>query len=407
MEGDLETERPGSIEAPPVLPTLAHFWSHLSFRRIVTSTRFIPEVDGFRFVAILIVVLSHIFGQCGPVPGQGRFMDLFRLGFSSSDSGHRGVYLFFVISGFILAMPFARHQLAGGNAVKLGHYFRRRVTRLEPPYVLAMLLRFPMVFLVKRTGFAALSLHLLASLFYMHNLAFAQPSTINPPAWSLEVEIQFYILAPLLATVFFLRQKHLRRLLLALATLAGGWLSWRLGDQGRLPLTLAAYSQYFFAGFLLCDLYVTEDAWRLPRWVWDILGIASLLWMLYTSLAWYPIVFPFAALLLYLAGFYGSVVRAVFAFRPISIVGGMCYSLYLTHTTVLTVMGHLSDRIYHSSLPIALQVAIVFSSALAAILVVGMIFFQLIERPCMDPQWPHKLALWFRRDTPARTLAGQ
>jgi peptidoglycan/LPS O-acetylase OafA/YrhL len=104
-------------------------WAALSLRRIVFSDRFIPEVDGFRFIAILVVVISHIYVQYGPLPAGGVFEHIFHRAFVD---GKRGVYLFFTISGFILALPFARHHLEQGKPVRLLSYFRRRLTRLEP-----------------------------------------------------------------------------------------------------------------------------------------------------------------------------------------------------------------------------------------------------------------------------------
>ena len=53
----------------------------------------------------------------------------------------RGVELFFIISGFILGLPFAKQYLAGGKQVRLGAYFLRRLTRLEPPYILILCIR--------------------------------------------------------------------------------------------------------------------------------------------------------------------------------------------------------------------------------------------------------------------------
>jgi peptidoglycan/LPS O-acetylase OafA/YrhL len=43
-----------------------------------------------------------------------------------------GVHLFFVLSGFILALPFCK-AARGGGSVDIKKYFWRRVTRLEPP----------------------------------------------------------------------------------------------------------------------------------------------------------------------------------------------------------------------------------------------------------------------------------
>ena len=125
-----------------------------SFRRITRSGNFIPEVDGLRFIAILSVVFLHCYyellnrsaiGSLGPDGSQNVALPvdpanqhgLLRL----LGHGGYGVELFFAISGFILAWPFARQHLQAGRKVKLGSYFLRRVTRLEPPYILMLLIR--------------------------------------------------------------------------------------------------------------------------------------------------------------------------------------------------------------------------------------------------------------------------
>ena len=248
--------------------------AHLSLRRIITSNRFIPEVDGFRFIAILIVILSHVYVQCGPIPGTGVFARAFAFAF---EDGKRGVYLFFTISGFILALPFARHHLQEGNRVNVLSYFRRRLTRLEPPYVLAMLLRTPAVVFAKHTAIATVGIHLLATLFYVHSAIFAEYSTINPPAWSLEVEIQFYLLAPVLTAIFMVRSKATRRaLMVAIILLSGALANTVINPTGRLSFTLLYFFQYFMAGFLLCDFYLSGDNFAIPAWLYDLLGTAML-----------------------------------------------------------------------------------------------------------------------------------
>ena len=377
-------------------PTIGTSWlAHLSLRRIITSNRFIPEVDGFRFVAILIVILSHVYVQCGPIPGTGAFARAFAFAF---EDGKRGVYLFFTISGFILALPFARHHLQEGNKINVLSYFRRRLTRLEPPYVLAMLLRTPAVIFVKHTAIATVGIHLLATLFYVHSLSFAEYSTINPPAWSLEVEIQFYLLAPFLTAIFMVRSKAARRaVIVAIILLSGALANTVISPTGRLSLTLLYFFQYFMAGFLLCDFYLCGDKFSIPAWLYDFLGSAVLLWILFSRAPWYPVALPFATLILYMAGFHGTIYRALFAFRPVSLIGGMCYSIYLTHSTVLTVMTPMVHRIAATKLPVAIQFPLIFGACCAAVLLAGTLYFVLIERPCMDPAWPHKLAAKFRR----------
>jgi peptidoglycan/LPS O-acetylase OafA/YrhL len=107
----------------------------------MTSGSWIPQIDGLRFVAIASVLLFHILGQLEvraghPIAVQPRYSLLTRL----LGNGDRGVLLFFVISGFILARPFLRQHRFQGKPVDVGRYYLRRVTRLEPPYILALLL---------------------------------------------------------------------------------------------------------------------------------------------------------------------------------------------------------------------------------------------------------------------------
>ena len=81
--------------------------------------------------------------------------------------GYHGVELFFIISGFILAMPFAAHHLKGQRPVALGPYYLRRLTRLEPPYMLCMALLFVALVAFRGRDAGQLAPHLGASLLYL------------------------------------------------------------------------------------------------------------------------------------------------------------------------------------------------------------------------------------------------
>lgn len=101
----------------------------------------VPQIDGLRFVAIVSVVLFHVMGQL--LARTGHFIAIqprYALLAELVGNGDRGVLLFFVISGYILARPFLRQYRLGGKRVSVGAYYLRRVTRLEPPYVLSLLL---------------------------------------------------------------------------------------------------------------------------------------------------------------------------------------------------------------------------------------------------------------------------
>jgi peptidoglycan/LPS O-acetylase OafA/YrhL len=104
----------------------------LQFRRIMTQKRFIPQIDGLRFVAIASVVLFHLCAalERGAVPVPVPL---------NIDVPKHGVELFFAISGFILGVPFASRYLLGTPKVDLKSYFLRRLTRLEPPSFIFLL----------------------------------------------------------------------------------------------------------------------------------------------------------------------------------------------------------------------------------------------------------------------------
>jgi peptidoglycan/LPS O-acetylase OafA/YrhL len=134
-------------------------------------------------------------------------------------TGHFGVQLFFVISGFVLALPFAQHYIDGGRPVKIKDYFLRRLTRLEPPYIISLI-----IYVIVRFYFAGYNIdkiielwpHFWAHVFYVHGFIYgsiSQPGyvSVNHVTWSLEMEVQFYILAPLLANVFRITSPAVRR----------------------------------------------------------------------------------------------------------------------------------------------------------------------------------------------------
>lgn len=342
-----------------------------SLSRITSNGSLIREIDGLRFVAIAAVVVFHIYeylvSRAGLHP-LGTIMNTALL------HGQRGVPLFFVISGFILGRPFAAHYLCGAPAPKLKEYYWRRVTRLEPPYLLAIVA----VFL----GLATLSSgrglpHLFASLFYLHNFIYGAPNPFFGLAWSLEIEVQFYCLIPVLAMVYKLPRLWCRAVLI-LCMSAG--LLHLVPIPARLSLSILGWIQCFAAGLLLADLYT--DGWNKNKnWIFDLLSIA--LWpavfLVSDEVAW--VVLPALALALYVSAFRSFLFRRFFTFPVISTIGGMCYTIYLVHYPMISVAGKLARS------PLAIT-----AISLVAIATASLIFFVCIERPCMDKRWP--LRFW-------------
>ena len=366
--------------------------------RETSSGRFIPEMDGLRFVAISLVILFHLNGYLLVKTSfyeRGITKDwLCNLALT----GFHGVELFFVISGFILALPFAAHHLNGAPAVSLRKYYLRRLTRLEPPYFVSIFLMLALGALAHKGTASAVYSHLAASLFYLHNLIYAAPSTVLGVAWSLEIEVQFYLLVPLLTLIFAIRRTELRRALLiglVLATLAGQ--QFFLPQHARLSLSILAYLQFFLAGFLLADVYLAT--WKSdPRrhFYWDGLALAGWV-LLFGALQARDVVghwfFPALVFLVYCASFRGRWTNRFLSNGWITAIGGMCYSIYLIHYEVISAVARRSKTL-GAHLPYPVYLAAQFVMVSSVIVLVCGVYFIILEKPCMRRDWP--LRAWQR-----------
>ena len=364
------------------------------FRRVTSNGDFIPEIDGLRFIAISLVIVCHLSVLIG-------FWLLQEEGLLKY--GRHGVELFFGISGFILATPFAMQAIRDGKRVSLKRYFLRRVTRLEPPYLLSLVI----YFMLKRMmlpGTVRWS-DLLTSSFYISGLTNGTFPRISTVCWSLEVEIQFYLLMPLLGMLYWIGNRWIRRAcLVGLAAVCVG-----VGPVAipgfatglRFDHNVLTYLPYFLCGLALADVFATEWQGAAPalktrgfKWgdfVW-LTAWPVLLWVFIQENTITRAAAPVIIFALYFSLFHSVWPRKILRCKLLTVIGGMCYSIYLMHNIVLE--GSL--RVLHPYMPHNFNIAMVILSAVAvpATLVLCGAYFRLIEKPCMRPDWPARLKGW-------------
>lgn len=372
----------------------------MKLSRITTQGNWIPEIDSLRFVAIVSTLLTHIFGKVYLESGKTFALSL--AGFNDlMYRGGRGVPLFFAISGFILAQPFLRQHLLHGHAVSVRAFFRRRLTRLEPPYILSLLI-YAFVLAIRRPHPASLALPLLAHVLYLHN--FFHLLQINFVTWSLEVEVQFYLLAPVFGYLYAVSSSIARRSLLASLILASA--GFQFISHGVASRNLPGQLQFFLIGFLLADLRATSTESTTNR-AWDLVSPMAWITIFVLPVRYISFSFPLLILLAYLAAFSGPVSRRIFRTQWIALGGGMCYSFYLMHMLIISAVFKLTRRfVFPSSLPFSFLVQTILLGA--CIVIVCTAYFVLVERPCMDPNWPRKLAAtFFNRSRPAKKKSSE
>ncbi|HJV66344.1 MAG TPA: acyltransferase [Geomonas sp.] len=356
--------------------------------RDTSSGQFIPTIDGLRFMAILSVLLFHLYTFVSRKNEAGAAADPLGAAFGCGDIG---VQLFFIISGFIIALPFAKGHLGLGSRPRLKSYYLRRLTRLEPPYIICLLISFPISAAIIHLSYPQLLPHLLASLFYLHNLTYGEMSAVNFVAWSLEVELQFYLLAPAISLIFTISSRLRRRTLLAALIVFFSLVSYWAAGPSRLTLSILVMAQYFLTGFLLADVYLGE--WRegirtSPGW--DLVSLAAWLTIYSAHHAGKSgdLFLPVPMFLAYLAAFKGSLSSRFFQSPAVYTIGGMCYTLYLYHYTCIFSVGRVLEKTgVISGRPPWQQLLMLGGVALPATFVFCSALFIMVEKPCMSRRW--------------------
>jgi peptidoglycan/LPS O-acetylase OafA/YrhL len=370
--------------------------------------------DGVRGVGALFVFTTHLCLLADPVP----FNNLLSYGWAAPILGHidLGLSAFFVLSGYLIARPYARAYVAGTRRPRLRNYARNRVLRVVPVFYLVtllVLLRFGLDGTLERgqtlhsTGWQVLGQFL-----------FVQGQTYGPavapigPAWSIGAEVGFYILIPLSAYVMYFVAARLRgtwaRVGIALAAIAVltfvtialravdkyyfPWLTsppaimWvfmpgvalaiteplfaaRLRDRARLATTIAWAA---FALALLCAIaYVVTDYDPRQTPIHHALGVRALLAALSTGLL--------------LAGLVVMQIGAdrapwLFANKPMLWLGARSYSIYLLHIWVLLEIDH----VLGDGEGIWTRLAIMGAVGFPVTVIAGALSYRFVERPFLE-----------------------
>ncbi len=159
----------------------------LRFPAARAASRRLTGVDGVRALACLWVFASH----ASVLPAlAGHAPRLLRL-------GGMGVPVFFVLSGFLLSIPFWQARATNHALPPLGPYFLRRLARIIPAYFACILI------LTVALNLWASKWNLVEVFTCLTFTSHLFPATYTPrfdgPLWSVSVEMWFYVLLPLAA----------------------------------------------------------------------------------------------------------------------------------------------------------------------------------------------------------------
>lgn len=156
-------------------------------------------LDGLRGIAIFVVLWYHVW-EFNWLPTQFNL-----LGHDISlqfipETGFTGVDLFFFISGFVLFYPYVRHVFEKQPLPTVAQFAYRRFIKIVPSYYLQLAVLTPWI-LAAFSGITLLKVYL-THLLFIHNWFRDTFGSVNGVLWTLAVEVQFYVVFPLLCWCF-------------------------------------------------------------------------------------------------------------------------------------------------------------------------------------------------------------
>jgi len=370
------------------------------------STAFL---DGMRGLAALYVLFHHAFLFLQPGYRYGYLkhpeqFGIFKTGVLTFSYvfkfGHSAVLFFFVLSGFVVHLRYAKKFAAGQHVpqIEWGMFLFRRARRLYPPLLFALLLTWALDSLgyslgysvyFQRTPYPVINANVFADHHVstlLGNAAFLMNSCVpvwgtDSPLWSLKYEWWFYVLYP--ACWFLLRRS------VGLVTVVVGGLSAMtlfIPRNAPMPLLLDVLSAIFvwWLGALLAEVYVGRL--RIAYWkialMTVLLPVAAIASSLGHELPWPVWGLGFSGLIAacFAAQERGWSLSLLERLRPL---GDCSYTLYVIHAPiVMLISGWLMSRSPTGELPTNPA----WTLCVLGIIPLAYVAHLLVERPFLRPQ---------------------
>ncbi|MCY4333989.1 MAG: acyltransferase [Litoreibacter sp.] len=331
-------------------------------------------LDGLRGVAILLVLAYHFLA---------RFPDFYPYGeaFAAfASSGFLGVQLFFVISGFVIALTLQ-------NCPNIPTFLVRRLARLWPPIFVCSILTFTVMHVIdtpfteyRRVGVQG----------FLPSLTFIGPEVwlrfvdgakwIDGAYWTLFVEVRFYFWA---AIVYFIFSRQLSFVLfwasLLAAAVAETLYSGPLSKVWDL-LFFPRYLPFFAVGAITFDIWRGETKY----WQWPAVAILVFLCCYREYSTELSLLTAFLVALCFVPSVLFCVAPRTLSpleMKPLVWLGRRSYSLYLLHQNIGVALITLAV----TGLAMGVYVLIIFATIFILVLLSHLLFETIEERS-------HKLA---------------
>jgi len=331
----------------------------------------IRSLTGLRGVAALYVLLFHYFPpSTAASPGHPLTNVLHH--------GYLAVDLFFILSGFVMAMNYSHMFASGWSKAAYRRFLGRRIARIYPLYLATVIAGFLLVIAGWLRYLHAAPLGVALCLNLTMTQVWGLVPSFDSPAWSISAEWAAYLLFPALLVPTMFRRASIGWLsaLISAATLAA--LSVQQASLGhdfnlREPLNLSdpwcalpvvRCVAEFTLGILAFRLAATPFGRHLAssRWLAPAVCVAALMLLAIpqSDLA-VALLFPF--LVISLAS-EAHVPGRLLAWAPAEFIGKLSFSIYLTHKLFYGLLNAIYLRAHAAGLPHAQSLAAIICISL-------------------------------------------
>jgi peptidoglycan/LPS O-acetylase OafA/YrhL len=360
---------------------------------------YFPNLTGLRGLAAAWVLLFHTWEFSG-APGMRLSIGGLVIDFTPvAQCGYFGVDLFFVLSGFLLGIPFLRAFTTAGARPSWQKFWLNRCRRVLPAYWVQLLVLAGVCFYLGRKDLID-PLNLAGHVLLIQNFVPPGAHLLNPVYWSMPIEWDFYVILPLLvllltrsrwwlaliAVLIFVLTYRLVCLDAFFDPVLARWIS-----VGRITQLPGRLDQFFF-GALAAWFVVAKPQWVKFANCWLVIGLLALMALVITTAArgdfmakleapyllfhYSLVAVTFGCLILGAAG-RSRLGSLLFGNRLLRFLGLISYSLYLWHYPMLQ-LAQETGRLDGAHGPAWLYVACI---CVPAIILAAWLSYRYIERP--------------------------
>lgn len=307
---------------------------------ILKQKQHIQQVDYIRAIASLAVALYHLGGKTLPVLNYGWL----------------GVQMFFLLSGFIICWSIPQNY----NVKTAIRFIIRRIIRIEPPYLLSLLLLLLLNF-ATTPNYKADWLNVAYHLAYINN--YIGKPYLNPVYWTLGIEFQFYIFIGLFYPLVISK-----------------WGKWLLLIISIAPLYFSVPGIGLFSNFSLFALGIAYYLYSSKRMNMLLFGlfVALIAAMAVVNIGWMATAAGLVALLILLLPLANNAIVEFFS--------NISFSLYLTHDIIgsrlVVYLGTLLPKTFWYK-------GLEFATGIIVSILFAYLFYKLVELPFL--KWSKKV----------------